>query len=229
MTVDIHVLKMIVGFVVFLFSVIVHECAHGVTAWHFGDTTAHDAGRITLNPLPHIDPVGSVLLPIAAVVAHVPFIGWAKPVPVNPGNLRNPVTQNAYVAAAGPISNFALALLGALMWIVVAVVYKHFPDLMVSGDRTLMFFNTLCESLITINCVLAVFNLLPIPPLDGHWIFMRFLPPGPREAVASIGRFGFVILILLLWTGVLWTIIGPPFRLVVEGYHALVNAGVHWL
>lgn len=212
-----------VGFVAFIFSIIVHENAHGLVALRFGDTTAHDLGRITMNPIPHIDPVGSVLLPLASFLSGIPFIGWAKPVPVNPANLRNPVVHNAYVAAAGPASNFLLAFAAAFLWIVVGLVFKHVPGLMESGERSLYFFNTLCSSLIMVNCVLAMFNLLPIPPLDGHWILMRYLPPGPREALASVGRWGFFILILLLWTGVLWRILWPPLSLVVTAYHALVT------
>lgn len=215
-----------VSLVVFIFSVVVHENAHGLAAEHFGDTTARDLGRITMNPLPHLDPVGSLLLPIAAVIAGLPFLGWAKPVPVNPANLRNPVVHNAYVAAAGPASNFLLALAASLLWIAVGVAYKYVPGLAENGQRSFLFFNTLCNSLITLNCVLAIFNLLPIPPLDGHWILMRYLPPGPREALRSVGRLGFFILIALLWSGLLWRIIGPPLSLVVGGYHTLVTTAL---
>jgi Zn-dependent protease len=218
-----------VGLMAFIFSVIVHENAHGLAAERFGDSTARDLGRITMNPIPHLDPIGSVLLPLAAFLSGIPFLGWAKPVPVNPANLRNPVIHNAYVAAAGPASNFLLAFAAALVWIVVGLVFKHVPGLMESGERSLYFFNTLCSSLIMVNCVLAMFNLLPIPPLDGHWILMRYLPPGPREALASVGRWGFFILILLLWSGVLWRILGPPLSLVVSAYHALVTTVVRAL
>jgi Zn-dependent protease len=218
-----------VGLVAFIFSVIVHENAHGLAAERFGDSTARDMGRITMNPIPHIDPIGSILLPIAAFLSGIPFLGWAKPVPVNPANLRNPVVHNAYVAAAGPASNFLLAFAAAFLWITVGLVFKHVPGLMESGERSLYFFNTLCSSLIMVNCVLAMFNLLPIPPLDGHWILMRYLPPGPREALASVGRWGFFILILLLWSGVLWRILGPPLSFVVSGYHALVTTTVRAL
>ncbi|HEU4364661.1 MAG TPA: site-2 protease family protein [Candidatus Krumholzibacteria bacterium] len=216
------ILTAAVSLVAFIFSVVVHENAHGLAAERFGDSTARDLGRITMNPIPHIDPIGSLLLPIAAFVSGVPFLGWAKPVPVNPANLRNPVVHNAYVAAAGPASNFLLALAAALLWIVVGVAFKYVPGLAENGERSFLFFNTLCYSLITVNCVLAIFNLLPIPPLDGHWILMRYLPPGPREALASVGRWGFLVLIALLWSGILWRIIGPPLSLAVAGYHALV-------
>lgn len=215
-----------VGLVAFVFSVIVHENAHGLAAERFGDSTARDLGRITMNPIPHIDPIGSILLPLAAFLSGIPFLGWAKPVPVNGGNLRNPVVHSAYVAAAGPASNFLLAFAAAILWIVVGLVFKHVPGLMETGERSLYFFNTLCSNLIMVNCVLAMFNLLPIPPLDGHWILMRYLPPGPREALASVGRFGFFLLILLLWSGILWRILGPPLSLVVSGYHTLVTTVV---
>lgn len=218
-----------VSLVVFIFSVVVHENAHGLAADRFGDPTARDLGRITMNPLPHLDLVGSLVLPVAALVYGVPFIGWAKPVPVNPANLRNPVVHNAYVAAAGPASNLLLALAASILWIVVGLVYKHVPGLRESAQGSFLFFNTFCNSMITLNCVLAVFNLLPIPPLDGHWIMMRFLPPGPREALRSVGRWGFFIIIALLWTGFLWRIIGPPFSLVVSAYHSLVNTALRVL
>ena len=206
-----------------------HENAHGLVAEHFGDPTARDLGRITMNPIPHLDPIGSILLPLAAFLSGVPFLGWAKPVPVNSANLRNPVVDNAYVAAAGPASNFLLAFAASILWIIVGLVFKHVPGLLESGERSLYFFNTLCSSLVMVNCVLAMFNLLPIPPLDGHWILMRYLPPGPREALASIGRFGFFILILLLWSGILWRFLGPPLSLVVSAYHALVTTVVRAL
>lgn len=222
-------LTIVVQIVVFVFSIIVHENAHGVVANFFGDPTARMAGRITMNPLPHVDPVGSVMLPVMSAVSGIPFIGWAKPVPVNSANLRNPLVHNAYVAAAGPASNFLLAFAASLVWIVVGVIFKHMPGIAESGDRTLLFFNTVCSNMILINVILAVFNLLPVPPLDGHWILMRFLPPGPREALASVGRFGFLILIGLLWTGLLWRVIGPVFSLVVTGYYSMVNGVVRLL
>jgi Zn-dependent protease len=217
-----------VGFVVLIFSIIVHENAHGIVAEYFGDPTARMLGRITMNPIPHIDPVGSILIPLVAMTQGLMF-GWAKPVPVNPANLRNPVVQNAWVAAAGPVSNLLLALAGAILWAIVALAYKHVPGLDPAGSRLLLFFNTLCNTLIMWNTVLAMFNLLPIPPLDGHWILVRFLPPGPREALASVGRFGFLILIGLMVSGILWKILYFPVMLTVSGYHALVNAAVHYL
>ena len=217
-----------VGFVVLIFSIIVHENAHGLAAEHFGDLTARMEGRITMNPLPHIDPVGSILIPLVAMTQGFMF-GWAKPVPVVSSNLRNPVVHNAYVAAAGPFANLLVALGGAILWIIVGLAFKHIPGLSPQGNHSLLFFNTLCGNLIMWNSVLAVFNLLPIPPLDGHWILMRFLPPGPRQAFASIGRFGFLILIGLMVSGILWRILSVPVTLTVSWYHALVNTAIRLL
>lgn len=226
---EVDILSGMVGLAVFVFSVVVHENAHGMAAERFGDPTARALGRITMNPIPHIDPIGSILIPLTAYLTGGLFFGWAKPVPVNTANLRNPVVHNAYVAAAGPASNLILAFLGAVLWIIVGLAFKHIPGLRENGERTLLFFITLCQSLIVMNCVLAIFNLLPIPPLDGHWILIRFLPPGPREAIASIGRFGFLILIVLMMSGWLWRIIGPPFQLVVSGYQNLVATAIKLL
>jgi Zn-dependent protease len=206
-----------VGLVVFVFSVVVHENAHGLAAARFGDLTARMSGRITMNPLPHIDPVGSIILPILAFVGGLPFIGWAKPVPVNSANLRNPVVHNAYVAAAGPASNLILATLATLLYIVVLLAYKYMPGLHDGGGNSLLFFRLLFEMAIVINCVLAIFNLIPIPPLDGHWILFRYLPPRYAEMLAAIRPYGFFILILLLWTGVLRMIIALPYRFLAGG------------
>jgi Zn-dependent protease len=219
-------LTIAVQLVAFIFSVVVHENAHGLTAEHFGDTTARDMGRITMNPLPHIDPIGSILLPLVGRLSGVPFIGWAKPVPVNSANLRNPVVHNAYVAAAGPASNLLLALACAILWIGVVALFRHVPAFAANGERSLIFFNTLFSSMINVNCLLAVFNMVPIPPLDGHWILIRYLPPGPREAVASVGRWGFLVLMVLLWSGLLWRVIGPGIQLLASAYYALVMRAV---
>ncbi len=218
-------LTTIVGYVVLIFSIIVHENAHGLAAEYFGDPTARAMGRITMNPIPHVDIFGTILVPLLAMSQGMMF-GWAKPVPVNSANLRNPTVHNAYVAAAGPFANLCLALGGALLLIVVAVVYEMAPGLNAATSRSFLFFNTLCSALIMWNTVLALFNLLPIPPLDGHWILMRFLPPGPRQALASIGRFGFLILIVLMMSGILWRILSLPVTATVNGYYALVNGVV---
>ncbi|MGD8413794.1 MAG: site-2 protease family protein, partial [Candidatus Latescibacterota bacterium] len=134
-------LTTIVGYVVLIFSIIVHENAHGLTAEYFGDPTARALGRITMNPVPHVDIFGSILVPLVAMSQGLMF-GWAKPVPVNSANLRNPVIHNAYVAAAGPISNLLLALAGAILLILVAGIYRLVPGLDASTSRSFQFFNT---------------------------------------------------------------------------------------
>jgi len=154
-----------VVFPVFVLSIVVHECAHGLVAlWH-GDTTARDQGRLTLNPIPHVDPFGSLLLPGLLLLSHAPFLfGWAKPVPVNWANLRNPRNDPVKVALAGPASNGLLAL-------VFAALTRVAPD---SG-----FFAPLRDvgiAGVVWNCALGLFNLIPIPPLDGSMVLMRFLP-----------------------------------------------------
>ena len=149
---------------VVLFSVIVHECAHGLMALWCGDTTARDRGRLTLNPLPHIDPIGSILLPAVLLLTHAPFLfGWARPVPINWANLRRPKDDAVKVALAGPASNLLLALL-------FAVLVRVAPD---AGFWSPL--QTMAVGGVVWNCALALFNLIPIPPLDGSWVIMRFL------------------------------------------------------
>jgi Zn-dependent protease len=187
---------------VFLFSVIVHECAHGVVAlWH-GDPTAKYAGRLTLNPIPHLDLYGSILLPGLLLLSGARFLfGWAKPVPINEANLRDPANDSLKVAAAGPISNLLVALGFAL---VLSVFWRLLP-----GTRGILI--VLCGAGIFLNCLLAVFNLLPIPPLDGHWVLMRFLPPRLAMAYRRIGFLGVVlILVLFMVPGVRYTLVQVP-------------------
>ncbi len=209
-----------------IFSLVVHENAHGLMADRFGDSTAREMGRITMNPLPHIDPIGTVLLPALMMLSGVPLIGWAKPVPVNPANFRNPIVHDAYVAAAGPISNFILAVGGTVLFIIVGLTFKHFPGLRDSAGNSFVFFQLLCVSLIQINCVLGIFNLIPIPPLDGHWILFRYLPSRWASMLAAIRPYGFFILIALLWTGVLGRIIIVPMELISGGLFGLVKTAV---
>jgi Zn-dependent protease len=220
------ILEGLVFFVVFIFSVVVHENAHGLAAERYGDSTARAAGRITMNPLPHIDPVGSIIMPLLMYFSGVPLIGWAKPVPVMPANLRNPHVHNAYVAAAGPASNFLLALLGVVILIVVELAFKHIGALQGGNGNSLLFFRILCRSMILLNCVLGVFNLLPVPPLDGHWILFRYLPARYGAVLAAIRPYGFFILLILLWTGVLRLILGVPMQFLYGGLYKLVYSVV---
>jgi Zn-dependent protease len=220
------VLQVAVWAVVLLFSVIVHENAHGLAADRFGDPTAKDLGRITMNPLPHIDPIGTILVPALMMISGAPLIGWAKPVPINPGNFRNPIVHDAYVAAAGPLSNFLLAVAGTALFIVVGLTFKHVPGLRDQGGNSFLFFQLLCINLIQINCILGIFNLIPIPPLDGHWILFRYLPSRWAEMLGSIRPYGFLILIARLWTGLLGRILIVPMEFISGGLFGLVRMAV---
>jgi Zn-dependent protease len=221
-----EILPVAIQVLVAVFSVIVHENAHGIVAERFGDPTARDMGRITMNPLPHIDPIGTVVMPLLMIFTQTPLLAWAKPVPVNAANLRNPIVHDSYVAAAGPLSNLALALGGTVLYTIVALLFKHVPALGESGGNSFLFFQILCTALIYINLALAIFNLLPIPPLDGHWILFRFLPPRGAEMLASLRPYGFFILIGLLATGILGRIISFPLSILGNGLIGVVRLAV---
>lgn len=182
-----------------IFAITVHEAAHGFAARYFGDMTADRAGRITLNPLKHIDPVGTILLPALTLLVGGILFGWAKPVPVDFSRLRHPKRDMLWVAAAGPASNFVMALFWALM-IKLSVtspsVYSEPMALM--GQAGVM-----------INVVLMVLNLLPLPPLDGGRIAVSLLPNQLAYKYAQVERYGFIILIVLLATGILGRVMAP--------------------
>lgn len=173
-------------------SIILHEIAHGAVALRLGDTTARDAGRLTLNPIPHIDVFGSIILPTVLALSRSNVFGWAKPVPVNPTRFARPVGGMAITALAGPATNIALAML----------VGKLGPFQRI-GDIVYMTSDSIWASyllgLLMINAALAVFNLLPIPPLDGSRLVPLLLPERGREVFNQISQYGFVILIVLLF------------------------------
>mgnify|MGYP002737699452 CR=1 FL=1 len=183
-----------------IFAITVHEAAHGFAARYFGDMTADRAGRITLNPVKHIDPIGTLLLPAFFLLMHTGIIfGWAKPVPVDFSRLRHPKRDMLWVAAAGPASNFVMALFWAAMIklsVTAPSIYSEPLGLM--GQAGVM-----------INVVLMVLNLLPLPPLDGGRIAVSLLPNRLAYQYAQIERYGFIILIALLATGVLAFIMEP--------------------
>lgn len=165
-------------------AIILHEVSHGVVALAFGDDTAKQAGRLTLNPIAHVDPVGSVALPLLLAIAGAPLFGWAKPVPVNPRNLRNPRQQSLLVSLAGPATNIVLAL-------AVAIVLRATTGASLSRELILQFG--------VINVVLATFNLLPIPPLDGSAVIERFLPAQWWPGWLRLRQYSFAILFLLVF------------------------------
>lgn len=176
-------------FPLFMLAVTVHEFSHGLAALYFGDSTARQAGRLTLNPLKHIDPVGTLLVPVLLRLLHSPLIfGWAKPVPINVMNLRHPRRDILWVGAAGPAANFLLAA-------VVAVLLKF------SGGLVPALVTELARTLILINLVLGTFNLLPIPPLDGSRILMGILPARFSWLLAVLERWGILLVLLMLYLG----------------------------
>ncbi len=185
---------------VLVFSVVVHEVAHGWVAFKLGDTTAKNAGRLTLNPIPHIDPVGSIVLPLILAVTGSPVMfGYAKPVPVRVSMLNNPETDHAKVAAAGPASNILMALVSAILLgvllLVANLVISNNSHLAPQPNSALYFLMHVLETGIQLNIILAIFNLIPLPPLDGSWILSRFLPEKYRWRYVSLSRYGMLLVI----------------------------------
>lgn len=187
-----------------IFAITVHEAAHGYAAKHFGDMTAYQAGRITLNPIKHIDLFGTIILPALTVMLGGILFGWAKPVPVDFRRLHHPKKDMLWVAAAGPASNFAMAI----FWALVLKFSVNAPEAFVL-PMALM-----AKAGVTINIVLMVLNLLPLPPLDGGRIAVSLLPMNLARPFAQIERYGFIILIILLFSGVLGRILEPLINLV---------------
>jgi Zn-dependent protease len=187
-----------------IFAITVHEAAHGYAAKHFGDMTAFNAGRITLNPLKHIDLFGTIILPALTVMLGGILFGWAKPVPVDFRRLRHPKKDMLWVAAAGPASNFVMAI----FWALVMKFSVNAPEAFVL-PMALM-----AKAGVTINIVLMVLNLLPLPPLDGGRIAVSLLPVKLARPFAQVERYGFIILIILLFSGVLGKILEPLINLV---------------
>ena len=180
-----------------LISLSIHEAAHAWTANRLGDPTARRLGRITINPLAHIDWIGTVLFPLISYLSHLPLLGWAKPVPVDFRNLRHPRRDFAIVAAAGPASNLVLAGLGALVF---NALYEPW---------SLNLPAVILTELVRMNILLAVFNMIPIPPLDGGNVLAGLLPKQLAPVLYQMSTWGFLILYALLFTGVLDRIVTP--------------------
>ncbi len=184
--------------VVLLFSIIVHEVAHGYVALLNGDPTAKVLGRITLNPVPHLDPIGTILLPLLLLLSRAGIIfGWAKPVPVNSMNFRNLRLGEISVSAAGPLSNLALAVVFA---------YLLKLDLGNMGLMKMAYFG------VTINIFLALFNLIPLPPLDGSHILAILLPPSWARVYRHLEPVGFILILVLFYSGAMGLFLMPIYR-----------------
>ncbi|MFH1957688.1 MAG: site-2 protease family protein [bacterium] len=182
---------------VLFFSVIVHEVAHGYTALKLGDDTALYSGRLTFNPVPHIDLFGTIILPLLLVLTRSPFlIGWAKPVPVNPYNFASPRQDFAKVGAAGPLSNIALAVLSAALIATLRIL---------GVDASFHLIINILQYAVFINILLAIFNLIPVPPLDGSRILSAFLSAEAAYKYDRIARGGPFITLIILW--VFWPFI----------------------
>jgi Zn-dependent protease len=194
--------------VVLLLAISAHEAAHAWMSYKFGDDTARLLGRVTLNPLAHTDPIGTLLIPIVGFIVSAMggrffLIGWGKPTPVNPLRWRNKDVANVMVSIAGILANLLLAIIG----FVVLKLRFSWLGLMSEGlaEPVLMFL----EFLLTMNISLAVFNLLPFPPLDGSKVLETFLPEGAQPVLAMLEQYGYLILMVLMYTGFFGAIIGP--------------------
>lgn len=190
-------MKFILTLSLFFFAVVIHEYAHGWVAWLRGDSTAKNAGRLTFNPLAHIDPIGTILLPLVLLLTHSPVVfGWAKPVPVDFHNLSNPKKDMIWVGLAGPAANILFAILLSFILKFSVIV-----------GNTLL--STIISSAIIINLVLAVFNIMPIPPLDGSRVTMGMLPRKIAIKYAKLEPYGFLIIFAFLYLGIIGNVIWP--------------------
>ncbi len=195
-----YCLDSLYGLPILFFSVVVHEIAHGWTALRLGDPTARDAGRLTLNPIPHIDIIGSIVIPLLSYLsAGSVFIAWAKPVPVNPAYFRRYRRDDILVSVAGPVSNLAMAFCCTVFYIVCIL---SLGGILSGGNdfyrQMVIFLIRMFATGITLNIFLAVFNLIPVPPLDGSHVLSSVLPPEIGERYRQIGFFGILIVILLM-------------------------------
>jgi Zn-dependent protease len=208
---DINFAQIFIDMSVLLFSLTVHEMAHAWTADRFGDPTARLLGRVSMNPVVHADPIGTILFPLISMVSGAPLLGWAKPVPVNLRYLGHPRRDYMLVAAAGPASNLALALSGALLLALVPVSPQTLDEANVSVPIA-----AILSKLITLNVLLAVFNMIPIPPLDGGNVLAGLLPISLADVFNRIRPYGFLVLYALVLSGAFYYIVGPPYNFILS-------------
>ncbi len=209
-----------------ILAIVFHEVAHGYVARRFGDPTAARLGRLTLNPFKHVDPFGTVILPMMLAVMKAPIFGWARPVPVDPRNLRHPRRDMMVVAAAGPLTNFVLALIGAVL---LGIAFLAFRGTEPSLPARFVVMNLV--NFLSINVFLGMFNLLPIPPFDGSKVVQGFLPEGAAQLFDQLERYGliiFAVIILLLpkllGFDLIERVVMPPFGWAMEQLLGIVKA-----
>ena len=206
------IVEIVYQVIAFLFAISVHESAHAWTASRCGDPTARMLGRVSLNPIRHIDPIGTVLLPLIAVISHIPMIGWAKPTPVDPRNFRNPVIDDILTSVAGPVSNFIVATIAVLLLGFISLsspAGRSIVQGVDNGSNSILVPTAgLLFAMLEINVLLAVFNLIPIPPLDGSHVLRHFLSDSVRMVYDRIGIFGLIALVYL-GGGLLWKLVLP--------------------
>lgn len=191
---DINIFDILIQYICLLFSLCVHEASHAKTAELCGDNTARFMGRITLNPLAHIDPIGTVIMPLLMITTHIPLIGWAKPVPVNPRNFRNMSRGNILVSLAGPASNLLLVIVFTFVLRVLILFFDHVPGIFsVSVFEPMLHVMVL---MLSINLALTLFNLIPVPPLDGSHLLYEIIGPKGQQFMDQIGPYGIIVVFL---------------------------------
>jgi len=200
-----------ISFIVLLFSLTVHEMAHAWTADRLGDPTARLLGRISLNPIVHADPLGTIVLPLVALFTNAPLIGWAKPVPVTLRHLRHPRRDYILVAAAGPASNLVLAVFAAVLLAILPISPHTLGESNVSVPLA-----AILSRLMALNVLLAVFNMIPIPPLDGGNVLGGLLPLNLAVLFNKVRPYGFVLLYALVLSGGFEMIVLPPYRFILS-------------
>jgi Zn-dependent protease len=218
------ILSIVLSLFVLLFAITIHEASHGWSAMKMGDPTAYAAGRVTLNPLAHIDPIGTVILPIILVVFGLPAFGWAKPVPVNPYNLRHPRRDNLWISLAGPAANLSAAAAALVLIRVLRILRPGVTGFLQSffflkqtfprGFFPLEGLALLLFYVVLVNTYLAVFNLIPIPPLDGSGILSGLLSDSAAAVYDRIRPYGFILVMLLVYAGLLNVIIRPILKVI---------------
>jgi Zn-dependent protease len=209
---NVEIVAIAIQFFILLYSLTIHEASHAWMSDRLGDSTARYQGRVSFNPISHIDPIGTVVFPLLGYfnISNFPLIGWAKPVPVNSLHLRNPQKDQIFISLAGPASNILAGCAAFIMLILLKMFVPpagEFVDY-VAREQHISPQHSFLAPVVGIlffafrtNIALAIFNLIPIPPLDGHWVLYGLLPPKAAEALESIGSYGFIILLVLMYFG----------------------------